>query len=259
MGEQPPRSVNDKRVPLATETAPIPHRGPSRRLAVLVDAENVSPALAPHILTEAIKHGSVEIRRAFGAVAASGWGKALVRHAFHTVAGTPQPAAGRNAADIELTIAAMDLLHDARIDGYVLASSDSDFAPLAIRLRKSGRHVVGIGERKAPKAFVDACDAFVFLDPAPASPKSATGNSREFECHDGFIELLAETMPPLADPDGWVDICVLGARLRKVRPGFTPSQFGKRKLKGLLQSCDGQVEIRTTPCTSLVRMRGGER
>lgn len=254
MGEHPAHSMNDKRVPLTSETAPIARRGPPRRLAVLVDAENVSPALAPRILAEAMKHGSVEIRRAYGAVTASGWSKVLVRHAFHTVAGTPQPA-GRNAADIELTIAAMDLLHDTRIDGYVLASSDSDFAPLAIRLRQSGRHVLGIGERKAPKAFVEACDAFVFLDPASTPPKSTTANSREHEGRDGFIELLAKAMPPIADADGWVDICVLGTRLRKVRPGFTSSQYGKKKLKGLLQSCDAQVEIRTTPCTSLVRMR----
>lgn len=257
MGEHPARSMNDKRVPLTRETAPIAHRGPPRRLAVLVDAENVSPALAPRILAEAMKHGSVEIRRAFGAMTTSGWSKVLVRHAFHTVADAPL-AAGRNAADIELTIAAMDLLHDTRIDGYVLASSDSDFAPLAIRLRQSGRHVVGIGERKAPKAFVEACDAFVFLDPASAPPKSTTANSRENERQNGFIELLAKAMPPIADADGWVDICVLGARLRKVRPGFTPSRYGKKKLKGLLQSCDAQVEIRTTPCTSLVRMRSEE-
>ena len=48
------------------------------------------------------------------------------------------------------------------------------------------------------------------------------------------------------------------ARLRKVRPDFQPSDYGAGKLKSLLQSCDAQVEIRTTPCTSLVRMRSGE-
>ena len=132
---------------------------PGRRLAVLVDAENVSPAFAPRILAEAMKHGTVEIRRAFGAVAHSGWNGALVRQAFHTLARTPN-AGGRNGADIELAIAAMDLLHDDRIDGYYLVSSDSDFAPLAIRLRQSGRYVLGIGERKTPGAFVEACDDF---------------------------------------------------------------------------------------------------
>ena len=254
MGEQPAATMNDNRVPHPEESVPRAGPGEARRLAVLVDAENVSPTLAPLILAEAMKHGRVEIRRAFGALAASGWGKVLVGHAFHTGTGTSQ-AGGRNAADIELTIAAMDLLHDTRIDGYYLVSGDSDFAPLAIRLRQSGRHVVGIGGSNASRAFVEACDAFVFLDPASAPPNSETADSRESERQDGLIELLAEAMPPLADADGWVDISVLGARLRKFRPGFTPSQYGKKKLKGLLQSCDAQVEIRTTASTSLVRMR----
>lgn len=55
-----------------------------RRLAVLVDAENVSPALAPRILAEARKHGAVKIRRAFDAVTLSRWVGVLVRHAFDT-------------------------------------------------------------------------------------------------------------------------------------------------------------------------------
>ncbi len=74
----------------------------------------------------------------------------------------------------------------------------------------------------------------MFLDPASAQPKSPTPNSRNNECQDGFIELLAKAMPSITDADGWVDICVHGAHLRKVRPGFTPSQYGKKKLKGLL-------------------------
>ena len=98
----------------------------------------------------------------------------------------------------------------------------------------------------------------MFLDPASAQPKSPTPNSRNNECQDGFIELLAKAMPSITDADGWVDICVHGAHLRKVRPGFTPSQYGKKKLKGLLQSCDARVKITTTPCTSLVRMHNGE-
>lgn len=72
MGEHPAGAMNDRRVPLARQIA-IPHRGPHRRLVVPVDVDNDSPALAPRILAEAMKHGGVEIRRAFGAVAASRW------------------------------------------------------------------------------------------------------------------------------------------------------------------------------------------
>lgn len=189
-----------------------PERVRGRCFAILVDTENVSPAFAPRILAEAMKHGTVEIRRAFGAVAHSGWDGALVRHAFHTLARTAH-AGGRNAADIELAIAAMDLLHDNRIDGFCLVSSDSDFAPLAIRLRQSGHQVLGVGERKTPGAFVEVCDHFAFLD------------------------LLAKPMAPLKSDDRWIDICVIGAGLRKLDPDFQPSKYGHKRSKALLQSC----------------------
>ena len=55
----------------------------------------------------------------------------------------------------------MDLLHSGRIDGFCIVSSDSDFTRLATRIREQGLFVMGIGEPKTPKAFVNACDVFV--------------------------------------------------------------------------------------------------
>ena len=58
----------------------------------------------------------------------------------------------------------MDLLYSSNLDGFVLVSSDSDFTRLATRLRESGMTVYGIGARKTPQAFRDACDKFTFLE-----------------------------------------------------------------------------------------------
>ena len=58
----------------------------------------------------------------------------------------------------------MDLLYTGNVDGFCLVSSDSDFTRLATRLRESGKLVVGLGERKAPEAFIAACDRFIFLE-----------------------------------------------------------------------------------------------
>ena len=59
---------------------------------------------------------------------------------------------------------AIYILYTGKTDGYVLVSSDSDFTPLAIRLRESGMYVIGIGEEKTPKAFVQACDKFIRVE-----------------------------------------------------------------------------------------------
>ena len=71
---------------------------------------------------------------------------------------------GKNSTDSALIIDAMDLLYSGNVDGFVLVSSDSDFTRLATRLRESGKTVYGVGERKTPKAFRDACDKFTFLE-----------------------------------------------------------------------------------------------
>ena len=227
--------------------------GGFRRLAVLVDTENVSPTLAPSVLKAAAKFGQVELRRAFGAVANNGWDTALIRHAFLPVARTPK-ANGRNAADIELTIAAMDMLHDTRVDGFCLVSSDSDFAPLAVRLREAGRYVAGIGERKTPKAFIKVCDNFTYLEPNVDVANSETPDTDARDQRNTLIHLLANAIAPLRSEDGWVDIYAVGQSLRKIDPGFDPPHYGNKKLRALIQSCQPEVQIKPTQCTAFVRM-----
>ena len=70
---------------------------------------------------------------------------------------------GKNAADIALAIDAVDLSYRARLDGFLLVSSDSDFTRLAQRLREGGFAVYGFGESKTPRAFRSACYQFAVL------------------------------------------------------------------------------------------------
>ena len=81
-----------------------------------------------------------------------------------------------------LIIDAMDLLHgEIPLDGFCLISSDSDFAPLAIRLRQHGKLVFGIGQHKAISGLQNACHHFVMLDQPvakaskPSPPSSPAG------------------------------------------------------------------------------------
>ena len=87
------------------------------------------------------------------------WTTARVKHAIRW-GSQSQVRTGKNSDDIELTITAMDLLHERGVAGYCIVSSDSDFTPLVMRLRESGKLVIGFGEKKSPAAFVEACDSF---------------------------------------------------------------------------------------------------
>ena len=138
----------------------------STRLAVLIDADNTSPKLIKEMFEELAGYGTITVKRAYGDWTnphLTGWRDVLLGNAI-----SPQQqfayTYGKNATDSALIIDAMDLLYSGNVEGFAIVSSDSDFTPLATRLRESGKRVIGVGQRKTPKAFVEACERFVFLE-----------------------------------------------------------------------------------------------
>src|SRR6266513_3418178 len=136
------------------------------RLAVLIDADNTSPKLIKEMFEELASYGTITVKRAYGDWTTphlNGWRSILLGNAI-----SPQQqfayTYGKNATDSALIIDAMDLLYSGNVEGFAIVSSDSDFTPLATRLRESGKRVIGVGRRTTPKAFVEACERFVFLE-----------------------------------------------------------------------------------------------
>ena len=125
------------------------------RLAVLIDGENASPRHA-RMLFEAVEAlGEATVRRIYGDFSngrLASW-SAGIRNFAIVPRHQPAHVRGKNAADIALAIDAVDLSYRARLDGFVLVSSDSDFTRLAQRLREGGFTVYGVGESRTPRAF----------------------------------------------------------------------------------------------------------
>ncbi len=136
-----------------------------KKLALLIDSDNVSAKYAPFILQEASKYGELSVKRIYGdwEKGGNGWHFPALNNAILPVQQTCY-IAGKNATDFSMIIDAMDLLHSGTVDGFVLVTSDSDFTRLAIRLREAGKLVVGIGEVKTPLAFTASCHHFSFLN-----------------------------------------------------------------------------------------------
>ncbi|MCK8463844.1 NYN domain-containing protein [Aliiroseovarius sp. S1339] len=135
------------------------------KVALLIDGENISSALAGKIIVESGKLGELRLRRVYGnATLVKGWDTATGIRLVHS--GT-----GKNAADIVLALDAMELSYESKIDVFALVSSDGDFMHLADRLRERGFKVVGIGEKKAPDCFRKSCSSWVTLA-APVAPKA---------------------------------------------------------------------------------------
>ena len=136
-----------------------------KRLAVLIDSDNVSAKYAQFIMQEIEKYGVPTYKRVYGdwEKGGNGWHNAAINYSIMAVQQCSY-IAGKNATDFSMIIDAMDILYTGNVDGFCLVTSDSDFTRLAIRLREAGKLVIGIGELKTPRAFTVSCHHFCYLN-----------------------------------------------------------------------------------------------
>ena len=111
-----------------------------KNIALLIDADNTTPEGIDPVLTVMAELGQVNIRRAYGNFAKDNlihWGKITNKCGIR-----PQQqfdvSKGKNATDMAMTIDAIDLLYQGKVDGFGIMTSDSDFTPLVTRLRQDG-------------------------------------------------------------------------------------------------------------------------
>lgn len=151
------------------------------KIALLIDADNCPAAKVDEILDELAKFGVINIRRAYGnwkSPNLRSWEEVLHDYAIQPVQQFAYTK-GKNATDSAMIIDAMDLLYSQRLDGFGIASSDSDFTPLVMRIRANGLKVFGFGEEKTPKPFVKACSRFLYLETLGAVSSAAIAGNVE--------------------------------------------------------------------------------
>ena len=141
----------------------MPDHNATRNVALLIDGDNASWHAIDPVLTVLAELGTVNVRRVYGnwsKPALKGWRDMSLRHGIE-----PHQqfdlTKGKNATDMKMTIDAMDLLFRGRVEGFGIMSSDSDFMPLAMRIRQDGVPVYGFGTSRAPEAFRQACTRFI--------------------------------------------------------------------------------------------------
>lgn len=239
----------------------------SSRLAVLIDAENVSPRFADGIFKKIAQLGDAPVRLVYGNLSSSslkGWAEVLPDHSLERRDQT-RSAKGKNSADMALVIDAMDLLHDGRIDGFCLVSSDSDFTCLAARLRREGANVYGFGEKKTPDCFQRACDRFISLEnllpkkpefTPIAVPPSNLPNSKILKPPGAAIPILKKVLSRIESEDGWAPLGLVGQQISKLFSDFDLRSYGFGKLSNLVRkTCafeidetNGAMRIRRAVC-----------
>lgn len=216
----------------------------ARNIALLIDADNASYHALDPVLTVLAELGTVNIRRIYGNWSKPGlkhWREMTMRHGIE-----PQQqfdlTKGKNATDMKMTIDAMDLLFRGRVDGFGIMSSDSDFMPLAMRIRQDGLPVYGFGNPNTPEGFRQACTRFIDVEALlkneeqgkiEAPPPVANGKE---PVDAAMLKLLIDAYTASKrDEQGFVRLSEMG-QIAGNRSSFDARNFGFKRLSDLIES-----------------------
>ena len=222
----------------------------SGRLAVLIDADNANPNVVEALLAEVSRYGVASVKRAYGdwtTPQLGGWKSVLLDHSIQPMQQFANTK-GKNSTDSAMIIDAMDLLHMRGLDGFCIVSSDSDFTGLARRIRENGLLVIGFGERKTPKAFVVACDRFVYTELLAPRPTAATQDEAPAPHRNReLLALIRAAIEAASDDTGWAALSAVGSNIAKQSPDFDSRSWGHAKLSGLVRSMPKHFRVEERP------------
>ncbi|MFT4600648.1 MAG: hypothetical protein ACI857_000824 [Arenicella sp.] len=216
------------------------------KLAVLIDGDNIPSKYVKEMIEELTKYGTPTVKRIYAdwtKPQLNKWKSVLLENAINPIQQYAYTT-GKNATDSAMIIDAMDILYSDSVDGFCLASSDSDFTKLATRLRESGKKVYGIGEKKTPSPFIVACDKFIYLEILGSSEDEVEESGKKVKKKNPQVDkittkelqFLKTSVQDVADDEGWAFLGDVGSFILKKRPNFDARNYGYEKLSSLFKS-----------------------
>lgn len=236
----------------------------NNRVAVFIDAENISAKYAERLLAEAANYGDVIVRRVFADWSSpnvTAWKEIVNKHSL--IAEQQFSAVkGKNSSDISLIINALVVLFEKNIDVFCLASSDSDFTRLVQELREREKTVVGLGLKQTAASYVNAFSEYIYLD---NSDNGDNGDEKEetraavkrsgvsapaagVKLDESRRDALKEIIDKLIEDDGWALYARIATEMKNKYSDFVPKNYNCRSLKELIGkviNSIGDYEIKT--------------
>jgi len=246
---------------MAERTEPAPN------LAVFLDYENIAIGLRDAsaegfgidlVLGRLLDKGKIVVKKAYADWGRYGGAKRPLHEAAFDLIDIPSLSySGKNSADIRLVVDALDLCYtNEHVGVFVIISGDSDFSPLASKLRENDKKVIGLGVKNSTSEMLIAnCDEFVYYDdlvrergsvkkaPPKTEPKARAGNRAESEPSESeetlkvkALQWVIDTAEALLRERGeavWGSM--VKQTLKRKRPEFSESYHGYRSFNQLLE------------------------
>ena len=231
------------------------------RIAVFVDYENLAIGVRQMragkfqidlVLRRLLEKGRIVYKRAY-----CDWSnyRDAVRefhgHGIELVDIPQSKASGKNSADIHMVVDALDLCYQkGHIDLFALISGDSDFSPLAGKLKENDKRVIGVGVKTSTSdLLIGSCDEFIYYDDLiradEAKPKRRRKKAAEPEDQklDDAGEKVVEIVRSLERDYDTVWGSMVKQTIRRVYPSFNEVYYGASSFADLLESLQKQGYI----------------
>lgn len=199
-----------------------------QKIAVVIDADNTQISKLEDVFHEISTRGRIVVKRAYGnwhKPTLKNWGEIIKRLAVKAEQQFDY-VSGKNATDMALVIDTIELLYTNLYDAFVIVSSDSDYTPLAIKLREAGVYVMGVGEKKTPVAFRNACDEFLFLENCSSSVE---GN----DAHDVVSSFQSDAQDAASSSQSDAQDAVSSPQKEKAEVSISPNNEKEESTKQL--------------------------
>lgn len=233
-----------------------------KNMVTLIDADNTQVNKIKSVLQEISTRGRIVVKRAYGnwkKPALKSWESEL-KHLAIKAEQQFDYVTGKNATDMALVIDAIELLHMNIYDAFVIVASDSDYTPLAIKLRESGVYVIGVGEKKTPDAFRNACDEFLLIENMTdgiekTAPKQKKAAVKETEITEPEVDPSLEEIHTLLkiacetyqDDEGYAFVSSAGIYIKRAKPDFDVRTYGYTKLTEFITAFPKKYDVKKYP------------
>ncbi|MBP5528428.1 MAG: NYN domain-containing protein [Lachnospiraceae bacterium] len=238
-----------------------------KKFALLIDADNISSKYIKIIIEELSKYGTITYKRLYGDLTKPNnrsWKNAMLSHSIVPFQQFNYTT-GKNSTDSAMIIDAMDILYSGSVNGFCLATSDSDFTRLAMRLRESGMTVIGMGEQKTPEPFRVSCERFFFIDLLSDEEEDIDESKAENESEaadavtpiPALEALISKIIMENGINGSAMDIGELGSRITKYDPAFDIRNYGYTKFSKFLENFKN-IELKFTENTVTALLKDSE-
>lgn len=220
------------------------------RIALLIDSENISAKYIKPVMHEIAKYGRIVIARFYGdiSILSKDWHQTALNYAIKPMH-QYNVASGKNAADMAMAIDALEMMYQEKVNTFFLITSDSDFTPLAMKLREGGMTVIGIGtEKKVTEAFKSACNEFKYFEYLEDEDEVTS----EVDEDDTNIEKIIKDI--IIDSGNKMQLSNLGNMLRNRSSDFDVRKYGVKNLSSLVNTYSG---LRTIQNDMVVEFKSG--